>query len=327
MRLGIWRGISLGLAIIGLAASSAMADGMLFHKTIPSLSPAIDVNTGGPYMAPPVPYGHYVGKDIHGMLGKHVGMIKGKMSGHKGLGHGHGDGGCADGHCGGGHSGGHFGGPGGGGLGKGCGLFGGGCGLGHGGKGGGLGGAGCDSCGGLGSSYGVGSHGHGNRGGIVIASNQSPAVIPSAQFGVASSQGYVDGACSDPGCGLGHGGLLSKICGGCGGKGLGCGTCGGKGLLRGNACGSCFGKGCGACGGSGLFGKGGCGLCGGKGCKSCLGDKLHGLKSGLLGKFHHNKIQYFVGPGGPVPITPGYVPYINPVRSPRDFLSFPPYTP
>jgi hypothetical protein len=26
-----------------------------------------------------------------------------------------------------------------------------------------------------------------------------------------------------------------------------------------------------------------------------------------------------------VPITPGYVPYINVNRSPRDFLSFPPY--
>ncbi|WZO99773.1 hypothetical protein EP7_001386 [Isosphaeraceae bacterium EP7] len=325
MRLGIWRGVTLGLAMVGLAASSVMADGRLFHKTIPSLSPAIDVNTGGPYMAPPIPYGHYVGKDLSGKLGKHVGLLKGKFSG---LGHaGHGGGDCADGNCGGhGGGGGHFGGHGGGGLGKGCGLFGGGCGLGHGGGGLGHGNAGCDSCGGLGSSYGVGKHGH-HGGGVVIASNQSPAIIPSGQGVVASSQGYFGDPCSDPGCGLGHGGLLSKICGPCGGKGLGCGACGGKGLFSGDACGSCFGKGCGKCGGLGLFNKGGCGLCGGKGCKSCLGDKLGGLKAGLLGKLHHNKIQYFVGPGGPVPITPGYVPYINPVRSPRDFLSFPPYTP
>jgi hypothetical protein len=32
-----------------------------------------------------------------------------------------------------------------------------------------------------------------------------------------------------------------------------------------------------------------------------------------------------MGPGGPVPLTPGYVPYVNPVRSPRDYFAFPPY--
>ena len=42
---------------------------------------------------------------------------------------------------------------------------------------------------------------------------------------------------------------------------------------------------------------------------------------------HKNKIKYFVGPGGPVPITPGYVPYVITTRSPRDFLAFPPFTP
>ena len=26
-----------------------------------------------------------------------------------------------------------------------------------------------------------------------------------------------------------------------------------------------------------------------------------------------------------MPLTPGYVPYVNPVRSPRDFFAFPPY--
>jgi hypothetical protein len=38
-------------------------------------------------------------------------------------------------------------------------------------------------------------------------------------------------------------------------------------------------------------------------------------------------VQYFVGPGGPVPITPGYVPYIVTTRSPRDFFSFAPMNP
>jgi hypothetical protein len=36
-------------------------------------------------------------------------------------------------------------------------------------------------------------------------------------------------------------------------------------------------------------------------------------------------VEYFVGPGGPVPITPGYVNYVVPVRSPRDFFAFPPF--
>ena len=107
--------------------------------------------------------------------------------------------------------------------------------------------------------------------------------------------------------------------------------CGGRGLFHhgdgsgyGDPCNSCGGKGCGKCG---LFK--GCGSCGGKGCGKCgsgLGNHAKGKLAGLL---HHGKgnIKYFVGPGGPVPLTPGYVPYINPVRSPRDFLAFPPYTP
>ena len=58
-----------------------------------------------------------------------------------------------------------------------------------------------------------------------------------------------------------------------------------------------------------------------------------GVKGRLKGKLfgilhpHRGDIKYFVGPGGPVPLTPGYVPYVVPTRSPRDFLAFPPYTP
>jgi hypothetical protein len=40
---------------------------------------------------------------------------------------------------------------------------------------------------------------------------------------------------------------------------------------------------------------------------------------------HIGHIKYFVGPGGPVPLTPGYVPYVVPTRSPRDYFAFPPY--
>jgi len=168
--------------------------------------------------------------------------------------------------------------------------------------------------------------------------------------------------CGDPGCKIGGrhshlGNMMSKLrcrfcggggCGGCGGAGIGdpCSGCGGSGLLGGLGHGG-SGSPCGACGGCGLFKHGfghggtGCGLCGGKGCASCLnglGDGAHGLASkahgalghlagSVIGVFHHEKFDYFVGPGGPVPLTPGYVPYIVTTRSPRDFFAFPPMNP
>jgi hypothetical protein len=49
---------------------------------------------------------------------------------------------------------------------------------------------------------------------------------------------------------------------------------------------------------------------------------LHGLVGKIL---HKGEIEYFVGAGGPVPITPGYVPYVVTTRSPRDFFAFPPF--
>jgi hypothetical protein len=81
----------------------------------------------------------------------------------------------------------------------------------------------------------------------------------------------------------------------------------------------------------------GCSLCGGIGCASCLGGHklgLGGLGSGIHGKIasiagvlHKPKMSWFLGAGGPVPLTPGYVPYIVTTRSPRDFLSFAPMNP
>ena len=60
-------------------------------------------------------------------------------------------------------------------------------------------------------------------------------------------------------------------------------------------------------------------------------SKAHGaldhLKGSVLGVLHPNKVDYFVGAGGPVPLTPGYVPYIVTTRSPRDFFAFPPMNP
>ena len=47
----------------------------------------------------------------------------------------------------------------------------------------------------------------------------------------------------------------------------------------------------------------------------------------MNGRLHKPKVTWFVGPGGPVPLTPGYVPYVVSTRSPRDFFSFAPMNP
>jgi hypothetical protein len=343
MRFGKWRGVALAFAVaavLGLGLIGAVrADGWHIHPTLPGEVPAYDYTTGGEYFAPPVPYGHYA-KDYHGEAAKAVGLFHGTLASLFGKAHGHGHGqgdGCGAG-CGHGHGGGN-----------GCGH-----GLGNGCGGSGNGGSGCGFCAGrglfhhgdgAGSACATGGHlGHGsavagecggNSGGHGHKKNFAPChastVTATAQVQpivVASAQGL----CGEPGCGVGGkhshlGGMMNKIrCKLCGGGG--CGGCGGAGL--GDPCTSCGGGGCKACGGCGLFhhGKGtGCGLCGGRGCANCLkglASKAHGLLGGLL---HHQKFDYFVGPGGPVPLTPGYVPYIVTTRSPRDFLSFPPMNP
>lgn len=280
MRFGNWRGVTpaLGcLLAVCVSTSPAKADG--FH-TIPSLTPAIDLNTGQQYYAPPIPYGHYAGKDLTGKVGGHARGLLGHFGG---LGHGSG---CGKGGCGGANCGD-----------PGCGGSGGG--HGHGGlfgkhKGTGMG-DGCGICGGSGASC----FGH------------TSTVAPSPQgYVTPAPQGYpVSDECGDPGCGLfgkhhkrGHG-----LCSG-----------------GGNPCGACGGKGCGLCG-KGLGG-GLCRGCGGAGCGLC--GKAKGLAHGLVSKaLGHDKIKWFNGPGGPVPLTPGYVPYVNVVRSPREFFSFPPMNP
>ena len=360
MRFGHLRGVLFAVVLVGstTAVRSAFADG--FHNTIPREVLARDLSTGEPYFAPPVPWGHYAkdglfdhfSKKPCGICGLLAGKGAGFCHGHGLLGHGGkgcGKKGC--GHCGKGgeglfHHGNGCGDPG-------CGLFGGGgCGLaGCGGGGGcGLGGGGghriknCGLCSGKGCGL--------CRSSVIadpgqlMASEQaspvrmvvtSPQTVPMAsgqdcgQAGCKLGKGHHHGrsmsgdpcgGCGGKGCGLcgGNGEFVGDPCGGCGGKG--CGLCAGLGRLlhHGNGCGACGGKGCGLCGG---FGKK-CGNCGGKGCGLCSG-----LKSKLSGLLHPHKgdIKYFVGPGGPVPLTPGYVPYVNPVRSPRDFLAFPPYTP
>ncbi len=191
----------------------------------------------------------------------------------------------------------------------GCGL-GGGNGLFHNGNGMGNG-SGCDTCDDgsghkwFGKNYGLNCPGgkgcslfgkHARLCGPTCASAQAPtpqAAHPSAQS-----------ACGAPGCKImgkhGHGGLFNGLCGKCGG--MGCNDCGG---MPGT----------------------GCGLCGGRGCGACLSNMMGGLKGKLAGLLHHNKVKYFLGAGGPVPLTPGYVPYIVTTRSPREFFAFPPMNP
>jgi hypothetical protein len=267
MRSGTWRGVSLAVVLAATLATgrSARANDP-FHPIIPREIDAIDINTGGPYLAPPVPYGHYAkGGLLGGAMGKLHGL--GSLGGLHGLGQsGH----CGDPGCDG--TSGHlkrF---------KNCGLCKGkGCGV-------------CTS--------------------TILASSQAIAAPVAA-----SPQG--PSHCGVKGCGLGlghkHGGDKGWGDGCHHGSGVGCGNCfGGKGLGGhgpGNACNACGGKGCGLC----MGGHGG----------------LGGVKGKLYGLLHPHagKVEYFVGAGGPVPITPGYVPYVISTRSPRDFLSFPPYTP
>jgi hypothetical protein len=306
-------------AAVGLSlgwASATWADGYRLHHSIPRLVPGYDARTGGEYMAPPIPYGHYAKNHLYDPHYLMECMSKG-LHGHGGCGqagcghHGQGNGtGC--GACGGKGCG----------LCSGAGLFGhgggsccvvpgcdGGTGCGHHGKAGRFapmdGGPGCV----------VAGYGHGDGfATTVVATSQSPAVAqPSAQS-----------ACGQAGCGIvgrhGHGnghGKHARRCGQCGGRG--CGGCGGAGTVDG-----CGDPGCGLCNGSG-HGKG-CGFCGGKGCSHCLSG-LFGKNGSLLGRLHKNKVDYFVGPGGPVPITPGYVPYVVTTRSPRDFFAFAPMNP
>jgi hypothetical protein len=295
MRSGNWRGVVVALGVasalwIGLGTSgmsAARADGWGFNCTIPDLVPAINLDTGQRYYAPAVPYGSYAGYDWHGMLG-----------GLMGLGHGLG---AACGACGG----------------AGCGA----CGAGHGACGA-CGGVGCAACGGAKHGLCLPTFSHkplcfpslcipslGIGCPKVAASSQClpskqcaapviPCAKPSIQCATPSIQCAKPGLhCALPGCGfMGKHGLP------------GCCMTGAPGV----PCANCGGAGCGACGGAGV----------------CCGAGLHGgLGAGALAGLLPSGVRWFRGAGGPVPLTPGYVPYVVTTRSPRDFFAFPPMNP
>ena len=271
---------------IALACGGAAAARADGWHAIPRETLAQDYRTGGVMMAPPIPYGCYA-KDCVGTICGLPGSCLAKICGL----------------C----------------RGKGCGHCGGRGLCGHG------GGDPCDTCGAGGGLCGKGGHGLFHRrcgyetcgtggglcsggGGLFHHGGNSCLAQPSQQQPVVA-------------CPQGSGGL-------CGGKGHGRGLCGGGGLFHHGgkgcddpcgACTHCGGKGCGHCGGRGL-----CNNCGGLGCGLCGGlcGKVHAAVGSLL---HHGGVKYFVGPGGPVPLTPGYVNYVVPVRSPRDYFAFPPF--
>jgi len=295
------------------------------HHIIPETVDAIDLNTGQPYYAPAVPGGHYT-KDP-------LGKIAGKVAGLKGMATNALSSLCSN--CGGtGQCVGCGNAAGTGGLGAcnscgGTGLF-----KGHNGGGipvaagnghgmGGLHNGGGLNNGGNGNGHAIfnGLHGNGSGSGLHKASPQGApsAQSPSAQSPCANG-GCGGNRCGDPACNGLKGLFAGKN------KGNGCGTPGctapgcGNGLFAGHGG---NGYGCGTPGctdpGCGGMGAGHPGLGNGAGHPG-LGSKL----AGLLG-MGHPKVKWFVGPGGPVPLTPGYVPYVNPVRSPRDYFAFPPY--
>ena len=345
MRFGQLRGVTLTVALLSMLmiAHSAFADG--FIKTIPPEVLAQDLNTGQPYFAPPIPWGHYAKDgpfDHFYPKPSHLSFLHHGCKNCGGSGLGNGGKGCGS--CGGSGCG----------LGSKCGM-GGKCGLFK--HGCNSGADGCGSVGGNCGDPGCGS-GHGsarrikdcglckNKGcGLcqsssignpiyVTASSQSIApqtIMPMASGQVVNPSGFVGGqtmlcdGCVGKGCGkCGFGGLLHKgnsdPCGACGTKGC-CGKCG---LFNhaSNGCGECGGKGCGKCGlfnhagnGCGECGGRGCGKCGlfnrgGNGCNNCGGKGCglcSGMKSKLAGLLHHKqgKIKYFVGPGRPCASHPG----------------------
>lgn len=352
MRFGTGRGVAPLLAFTlaaviatgGVAPRGVQAGGT--HHTIPRVVDAVDVHTGGPYFAPPVPGGHYT-KDCLGKVADGVGLVRGSLSGllHGGAGLLHGacgkcgGAGCDD--CGRAGKGGLFGHGGGAGRcghlghGGGCGEVGHGCGLGA--WKGLLHGNGCGTSGGACGVGGGGVCGLGHSKGKACQLDvHGMTVTPSLQAPIVSTHGALDsfpGACTESGCHLKmrHFHRKGQGCNACGG--MGCGICHGAGMASGKLCGSCHGGGCGACGGLGMLKHGGlCGGCGGRGCGLCVGaagvaSRLLSLPHSLIAKVCHvGEVEYFMGPGGPVPLTPGYVPYVVTTRSPRDFFAFPPFS-
>jgi hypothetical protein len=294
MRFGTWRGMPLAIAAalaLGLVVpGGAQADGLLFQCTIPRTVEAYDYTTGQQYQALPIPYGHYA-KDYIADAHKALGCVSCRLHALVGGGGpGHGLFHHGDGTGGDGSACGHKHGHGAGACGSGI--------IGHG------GGSSCGvaGCGGGGRCKHFGSHG--GAGGYACT-----GTLPTSQAAVQPS---AQASCGQAGCTIRsrhfHGGGI--------GHNSGCGICGGADP---------------GCGHGHGFGHGtGCAYCGGAGCNHCLGSghgSLHGMLASLAAGLNRPKTSWFLGPGGPVPLTPGYVPYIVTTRSPREFFAFAPMNP
>jgi hypothetical protein len=363
MLFGQWRGLQLALALattFGLSlglAQSAQADGQIFHHTIPRVSAAYNYSTGGEFYAPPVPYGHYA-KDIHGDALRAAGCVACKLHALCGLAGCHSlfHKGCGDGGaCGSGY------GYGGGACNGGQGPLGTNGGIPAGANGGtsagvnggipagtyansGTFGPGGAIAGGANSNLGLGTEYTGvvRAGGVgsLGATSVGFAATGSDPTGQINLSPYGPSSCCQPGCtiqgvhshpGNWQGAGASGGFGPAGGGGPGYGPGGGGPGYGPGGGGPGYGPGGGA--GYGPGGGTGCGFCGGKGCAKCLSAikaccaAVHGKIASCVGALHAPKVQWFLGAGGPVPLTPGYVPYIVVTRSPRDFFAFPPMNP
>src|SRR3954454_14618070 len=86
MRFGTRRGVAplLAFALTAVIATGVVAtasvQAVLICHTIPREVAAVDVKTGGPYFAPPIPYGCYA-KDCLGTIAEACGLVKGGLSG------------------------------------------------------------------------------------------------------------------------------------------------------------------------------------------------------------------------------------------------------
>jgi len=83
MRFGHWRGVMFAVALFLSMAAGRMASADGWGHTMPKEILARDLATGQPYMAPPIPWGHYAKSGVGdhffpkgGLLGKlHSGCL------------------------------------------------------------------------------------------------------------------------------------------------------------------------------------------------------------------------------------------------------------
>ena len=316
MRFGNWRGVTLALALgSALATIPTTAFANPFHHDIPREVDAVDVNTGGPYYAPPVPYGHYAKGGVGGPSPQGVGGLTGRpprqLRGHGGCGHGDGCGSLRRVRM-------RF-------L-QGRGLFG------HGHGGGGDAAATPAAGRAVASSRGTATSRTGRASAVTTVAgtppgSPRPGCMGSSQQVITSSPQapIASGQCGEAGCGIKgrhrhmHGSRRMAVAA----SAAAMAAAPAEGVESVTSAAAAAGRDAGSAASSGTSRASSAAVA----AAPVAASAARRSRSWARRLLHKNKIKYFVGPGGPVPITPGYVPYVITTRSPRDFLAFPPFTP